>query len=245
LGRRRWLLCETPFPHVWAGGVLNKRRYNDVERHFRRLLEAGTFSPDIPGYDVDALSITEENAGPMSVFLSRRWHDMLAGLFHEPATGEIIVSLHHHKPGSLSGVPHNDLNPGWFVPDPGHDGRVRVHNARDCRYRDGLVPAKGATARAVERIRAVAVIFYLANPPYATGAGGETGLYRSASDPVTGPSAVIPPYNNSMVAFACTPFSFHSFITNRFRPRNALVMWLHRSKEATVARYGEASIVGW
>jgi hypothetical protein len=228
--------------------VLEAARYREVERHFHRLLKEGSFTPDIPGYDVDAVTVTEENAGPMSLFLSRRWHDLLAGLFDEPATGEIIVSLHHHEVGSPSGVPHNDLNPGWFVPNAPGDDRIRVHDARDCRYRDGLVPPSSRDSSGtapVERTRAVAVIFYLANGPYVPGGGGETGLYRSGSDPVDRPTALVPPFNNSLVAFRCTPFSFHAYISNRSRPRNSLVMWLHRRREETVEQFGEATIVGW
>jgi len=97
----------------------------------------------------------------------------------------------------------------------------------------------------VETIRAVAAIFYLDNPPWSPGDGGTTGLYRNASDPVDQPAAVVPPLNNSMLAFECTPFSYHGFVSNRRHPRNSVVLWLHRSRQDVVRRWGEHAIVGY
>ena len=51
--------------------------------------------------------------------------------------------------------------------------------------------------------------------------------------------------NNSLVLFECTPFSWHGYLGNRAKPRNSVVMWLHRPKADVVARWGEPSIVRW
>jgi hypothetical protein len=198
------------------------------------------FTRRIPGYDVTAMPLTRDNAGPFDVFMSRPWHDLLARMFDVEASGEVNVSLHRHAVGSQSGSPHNDLNPGWFVPGE-TEGEIVVHSPRVCDYRKG---ASRVGDPAVERMRAVAVIFHLANPSGHT-VGGNTGLYRSRSDPVDRPLVVVPPVNNTLIAFECTPFSYHAFLTNRTNVRNCLVMWLHRPKEYVVDHYGEASIVGW
>jgi hypothetical protein len=198
------------------------------------------FTRGIPGYDVTAMPLTRENAGPFEIFMSRPWHDLLARMFEVDATGEVNVSLHRHAVGSASGSPHNDLNPGWFVPgDP--DGDIVVHSPRCCDYRTGASKTGDPT---VERMRAVAVIYHLANPKVRT-IGGETGLYRSAGDSVDRPLVMAPPVNNSLIAFECTPFSYHAFLTNRTNVRNCLVMWLHRPKQYVLDHYGEARIVGW
>jgi hypothetical protein len=55
----------------------------------------------------------------------------------------------------------------------------------------------------------------------------------------------VPPINNSMLLFECTPYSYHSFISNRRSVRNCLVMWLHRPKEEVTARWGETVIEKW
>jgi LPS sulfotransferase NodH len=235
-----WWRSSRPFPHAWAGPVFRPGFYASLVDAYRENEAAGRFTRGIPGYDVTAMPITRENAGPFDVFTSRPWHDLLARLFDVDATGEVNISLHRHAVGSLSGSPHNDLNPGWFVPgDPGSE--IVVHSPRVCDYRTGATKTAG---KAVERVRAIAVIYHLGNPDVAT-FGGDTGLYRSRSDPVDRPLVMVPPVNNSLIAFECTPFSYHAFLTNRNNERNCLVMWLHRSKEHVVDMYGEASIVGW
>ena len=92
----------------------------------------------------------------------------------------------------------------------------------------------------------MSLLFYLANGPWHPGDGGETALYASSSDAaLTGPAATVAPVDNSLVLFECTPYSWHTFLSNRVRPRESLVMWLHRSKQDTVDRWGEASIAYW
>jgi LPS sulfotransferase NodH len=240
LGTTRWWKSAEPFPHVRAAPVFGPETYDALVGAFRAYEAEGRFTRGIPGYDVTAMPLTRENARPFDVFMSRPWHDLLARMFDVDATGELNISLHHHAVGSASGSPHNDLNPGWFVPG-GNDGEVVVHSPRVCDYRTGASKTGEGT---VERIRAVAVIYHLANPPVPSH-GGETGLYRSAGDPVDQPLVLAPPVNNSLLAFECTPFSYHAFLTNHTNERNCLVMWLHRSREDVVDRFGEGSIVGW
>ena len=240
LGPGTWWLADRPFPYLRATNVLTPAAYAEVTEHFRLLEASGRFTRGIPGYDVTAMSLTPDTAGPFEVFLSRAWNDALAGMFGVDVTGDVNVSLHRHEIGSTSGKPHNDLNPGWFPREAATDG-ITVSDARTCEYRTGRAPEGIAT---VERVRAVAVIYHLGNsevPPV----GGDTGLYRSASDNLLRPLVLIPPVNNSLVAFECTPYSFHAFITNRTTVRNSLVMWLHRTKEDVIERFGEANIVGW
>ena len=240
LGSRRWLRCTSPFPYVRATNVFAERTYQSIAAQYESLLGSGQFSRAIPGYDVSAFTVTNTTGGPLALFASRPWHDLLARLFGIDATGELNISLHHHAVGSQSGTPHNDLNPGWFIQGSHQDGLV-VYDPNDgYDYRYGSTSPDIPT---IERVRGVAVIFYLANPM--GGAGGETGLYGSTSDPIHRPVAVVPPRNNSLVAFECTPSSFHGFMSNRRGVRNTLVMWLHRDKKEAVRRWGESSIVYW
>ncbi len=241
LGSRRWIRYETPFPHIYATDVFAPEIYKEMADQFGGLLSGGHFSRSIAGYDVSAYTITGRTEGPLSVFTSRGLHDTLARVFGVEATGELNIALHHHAIGSASGSPHNDLNPGWFPEIGRSDGIVVLDPADGCDYRFG---SSNEQIRTVERVRAVAVIFYLANPP-GRYFGGETGLYRAASDPVNRPASAIGPRNNSLIAFECTPWSFHGFITNQRAVRNCLVMWLHRDKNEVIERFGGSSIVYW
>lgn len=240
LGLSPWLRSTRPFSHARSTQVFTPDFYDELVSALRDFRSAGLFTRGIPGYDVTAMALTRGNAGPFSVFMSRPWHDLIARILDVPATGEVNISLHHHAVGSASGSLHNDLNPGWFPPRLDMS-KITVHDPNVCDYRTGVTPDG---TEAVERVRAVAVIYHLANPPVPA-VGGDCGLYELQSDPLDRPAVLAPPANNSLIAFECTPFSYHSFLTNQSCERNSLVMWLHRSREDAVDRFGEASIVGW
>jgi hypothetical protein len=176
---------------------------------------------------------------PFALFTSMAWHDLIARLMCIDATGDVDAGLHHHEPDGPGGHIHNDLNPGWFV-GAGRDGRVNLSNPQRCSYYHG--PRPGVEAR--RTVRAVAMLYYLANPPWSPGDGGETGLYKSRDDGIKNPSAVVPPINNTMLLFECTPYSYHGFIKSR-NQRNSIIMWLHRSDAEVVERWGEEAIITW
>jgi LPS sulfotransferase NodH len=243
LASRRWWRCTTPFPHIRAENVFTPAAYEAMRTDFRSLLAKGQLQRDLPGYDASAVAITSRNVGAFAPLASAAWHDLWATLFGANCTGELNVTLHHHAQGSESGIPHNDLNPAFFLEEDRSEDGIILADPQRCNYRHGRPDApQGVT----ERIRAVALLFYLANDDnYGVGWGGETGLYRLGSDPVHRPAAAVPAVNNSLVAFECTPFSFHSFISNTYAERNCVAMWLHRSKADVVERWGERTIVGW
>ncbi|MFN2517963.1 MAG: 2OG-Fe(II) oxygenase, partial [Jatrophihabitantaceae bacterium] len=147
-----------------------------------------------------------------------------------------------HEPGSASGWPHNDLNPGWFAEPPAGAHRIQLPGDNHVDYHRGTHPA-GVHAR--ETVRAVSLLYYLANPEWTPGDGGETGLFANFDAAHLGPSSAVAPINNSLVMFECTPFSLHAFLTNRVHARNSVIMWLHRTKDDAIARWGAQSIVTW
>jgi Rps23 Pro-64 3,4-dihydroxylase Tpa1-like proline 4-hydroxylase len=89
------------------------------------------------------------------------------------------------------------------------------------------------------------MIFYLANPPWKPGVGGETGLYTSMTDPVDAAASAVPPVNNTMLIFENTPESFHSFISNTKQTRNSLILWLHRTVEETNRLWPSEPLYSW
>lgn len=243
IANRRWWRRTYPFPHVVAYDIFTDDFYRRLEEAFQQQLAMpNTFNRNMPGYDATAVEFTRDMEEPFAVFVSRTWHDMVANLMNVNCTGDVVGSLHHHEPGSASGRPHNDLNPGWFVDRPKADG-VNVADATLCSYRTGVVSRSGIAAH--QSVRAIAIMYFLNNPPWMPGDGGETGLYKTPCDPVESPAAIIRPFNNSMVCFECTPFSYHSFITNRRTSRDSVTMWLHRTHADLVARWGEDTLVRW
>jgi len=246
LENRSWSYRVDPFPHVVADRVFLPRAYDELAEAFERRLRGSPgpeqFSRNMPGYDASGLTLTPRTTGALAFFISRGWHDLIAAIFQVEVTGHLSGGLHHHDRGSADGTIHNDLNPGWFAEYQTDDGII-VSDPSLCDYRTGHTFAPGITA--CETVRAVAVLFYLDNPEWECGSGGVTGLYASGSDCLHSPAAIVPPHNNSLLAFECTPHSHHAFLSNRRQPRNSIIVWLHRAKSTVIAQWGHQSIIHW
>jgi hypothetical protein len=246
LQNRSWSFRVDPFPHVVAEDVFQPRAYAELEEAFARRLAGSLpderFSRNMPGYDASGLTFSPRTSGPLALFVSREWHDLIAATFGIDVTMHVSGGLHHHDRRSADGTIHNDLNPGWFVDLESDDGIV-VSDHAVCDYKNGDTFEPGASP--VETVRAVAVLFYLNNPVWECGSGGVTGLYLSGTDNIHRPAAVVPPHNNSLLAFECTPHSHHAFLSNTRQQRDSLVVWVHREKSSVVAKWGSDSIVYW
>lgn len=250
LGNRRWEYWQVPFPHIRASEVFCDEAYERMECAYRGILRRGLaqahdpsrLSRNLGNYNAYSFLASKDVDDPFAVFVSRSWHDLLAAAFEVRATGDIQVAFHHHEPNNNSGWVHNDLNPGWFANNNGADF-INVGDERLCSYQSGEPYVEGIAVE--QTIRAVAMLFYLANDPWVPGNGGETGLYNRATAAVEDPDAVMPPVNNSILVFECTPYSFHAFMGKNVATRNSIVMWLHRPYEDVVCRWGEQAIVPW
>ncbi len=250
LQNRRWQWCSTPFPHIVAQNVFTESVYQDHAAGFKAILNRGLsdlpdphrFSRTVSGYDAFTFNFHHDLSGSLGIFLSREWHDILASVLGISATLDVNGGFHHHAVGSASGWVHNDLNPGWFV-DQSNKDRVNLSNYQLCNYHTGVRNSQETLVR--ETIRGAAFIYFLENPDWKPGDGGETGLYHSRRDAIDTPIIRVPPINNSMLLFECTPHSYHAFISNRRCVRNSVIMWIHRQKQDALSRWGEHSIVKW
>ncbi|MEU8895320.1 2OG-Fe(II) oxygenase [Nocardia sp. NPDC048505] len=242
---RRWVRRATPFPHIYVRDVFVEEFYHRLATEYERVRRdrQPEFHVVSEHYSADAISLNKLRNGPLALFGSREWHDLIAGVTGVRGTGDIEGAVHHHPPESPRGWPHSDLAPAWFGgPAP---------TAEEIRLPDDTVDIQtgeresGVEAR--ELVRGVAVMFYLANDPgWEAGDGGETALFAHVNgrhDPE--PDLLVPPLNNSMVIFECTPRSWHSFAGGNTHDRNSVVMWLHRPKSEAVRRWGEDHIVKW
>lgn len=194
-------------------------------------------------YTAYNMSLGPQEKSALALFTSRDWHDMVGGLFNTELTGEIDMSLHHHPAGSRGGWLHTDYSPGWFIDNANAEG-IHLSSQEHGLYKTGRRTTDGA-GRPWQRMRGIAMLFYLCNPGWEAADGGETGLYGSITDPVDRPAGRIPPLNNSIVLFECTPFSYHTFMGNPRRPRNAIVWWAHRDFDKAVQCWGKEKVSWW
>ena len=248
LESRTWLRRQRPFPHVLAREVFTPDFYRDLEEQLRSIFAAGLsevpdrsrFARNIPGYDAYATGFdAQSTGGPIAVFLSPAWCDLVCGLFGVERTPYVYAGAHHHPAGSPSGFVHNDYNPVWFVRS--RDGRIRSPDPTLCAYRTGQ--GSLPDSEKIQMVRGVTVMFYLMNNGWRQGDGGETGLFCSACDPA--PDVTCPPINNSLIAFECTPRSFHTYLTNPSRPRTSIIMWTHRSMADADLAHGINRLERW
>jgi hypothetical protein len=241
LGAQRWIRREAPFAHVVAYDLFTPVVYQRLETTFLQLLEESGDPEYLSSHDIQGRTIDSATAAAFEPLLSRAFHDVLADVLGIRATGHVAAGMHHHRPGSHHGFPHNDLNRGWFLGQPGPDELSYAGSAID--YTSGRLLGDADGKPVIETVRAASLLFYLANPRWEPGDGGATGLYRSGTDNIEKPAAFVPPINNSMLLFECTPNSYHGFVSNTRTIRNSIVMWLHRPKEDVVHRWSEAAIV--
>ncbi len=248
LANRAWLRCACPFPHVTARNVFVPEFYRELAAGMTDILSRGLsevpcrdrFSRSIPGYDSYGIGFHAPLDGPLSLFLSVAWRDLLCRLFGVGPTPYVFAGAHHHAPGSQNGFIHNDFNPTWFV--RAEEDTIQTPHP-DCSYRTGV--GRFDAASKIEVVRGAAMIFFVLNDGWQPGDGGETALYSSPTSPIAEPAIRCPPENNSLIAFECTPYSFHTFLQNRRLPRTSIIMWVHRSLEEATDKFGHERLERW
>jgi hypothetical protein len=237
LSHRRWWRHLRPFPHVRAVNVFRPEVYAELEGAFQTWLAGSGGGSALAGHDLQGTTVTSSFEGPLRLFASTGWHQLIARTFAIDVTPHVALGLHHHRRHSQPGFPHNDLNPGWFPDADGHDpAAVLLADPHRVDYTSGR--SIDPSAHPFKVVRAVALMFYLANPEWDPSHRGETGLYRDGRDDPAEPSASVAPHSNSLLAFECTPWSFHGFQGGGIIPRNAVVQWLHRLPDGATARWG-------
>ena len=243
IANRRWWRRRDPHPHLVARDVLRPKIYDDIEQAYEALLDRGLsdtpdptrLSRNMPNSEAYAWDFPPDIDGPLALFYTRAWHDLLARVVGVRATGDINAALHHHALDSPHGFVHGDLAPGWFSDQPRPDG-INPFDLTRCSYTTGAPSAPGIATR--ETIRAVTMILYIGTRGWTQGDGGETGLYATRDTPVAAPDVAVPPIANSLLVFENTPASYHSFIGDLRRTRGSVILWLHRPRADVVARWG-------
>lgn len=225
LANRRWQWRRRPFPHVVAQRVFVPDVHQRLTAAFRAIMDRRDDRSYNAKHDFVGASLTQANAGDLSIFLSRGWHDAITGVFGIETTGQITAGLHRHPPGSRNGFPHNDIVPERLGEENRPEEIITYSSL------------SGRQSNSGSRVRAIAAIYYLNNGQWRPGDGGETGLYLNWDNPVTEPTTRVPPIDNSLLAFECNPYSYHSFLANR-RRRDSVIVFFFRDVDDFVELWG-------
>jgi hypothetical protein len=223
IANRRWITSANPFPHVVADNVFEAGFYRELVEVVNGAI-GGEEMKNATAHDIMVKPVTADAGWPLSYFYSAEWQRIVSGVFELPPTGEVTCAVHHHVVGSANGYPHNDLRRDWLA--------GTTHS---------ITPKLSERPPAV---RGVAVLIYLANPPWRPGDGGETGLFRSSADPIHRAVRYVAPVNNRLLAFPCSPLSYHAFRSNRRRPRNSIVMWTYQRTDELIDRWRDLLGIG-
>lgn len=156
----------------------------------------------------DEIPLTDLRDGPLALFTTREWHALIAGVTGVDGTGDIEGSVRTHPVGTP-----------WEQP------------------RNGLIPPEGPEV-APGTVRAVAVEFHLGNPHWRPGDGGETALYGDIAGDAPQPAVLVPPLDNSILVFECTPRTWHTVAGGNAAAHHRVGMWLRRPRRDAVPRRG-------
>jgi hypothetical protein len=215
--------------------VLDTRDYERIASAFASSMRTGV-AEKVANYDADIIAVTRILAPVFAPFFSASWIEAMHRVVGFPNRGRVDGALHSSAPGSRTGWIHSDFCSAWFDESETAASGPFFPNRAACDYYTGKIHVP--TARPKEYVRAATLIYYLCNDGWQSGDGGETALYSSGRGGSRTAVQLVPPLNNSLLLFPCSPHSYHRFITNPGRRRNSIILWVHATVEDACAEWG-------
>jgi 2OG-Fe(II) oxygenase superfamily len=239
---KRWIVNRHPFKHIVARDVFDDGIYNRLCAEFgKRVANKESKRTITKNYDATILPLTDADKANLAPILDLEWLKLISTAMQLDTRFEVDGALHSHPPGSRSGWIHNDYNPGWFA-RPAAKDEVYLSSRDGCDYKSGKTATASSTP--VRRMRYLTLLYYLDNPRWVEGMGGETGIYTSQRRSVDRADRFVPPVNNSLLLFECSPHSWHSFRSGSFA-RNSITLWLHRDFDQAKKQWPHHEPVYW
>lgn len=219
-------IIKSPFPHIVVDNLFKPEVYKKIEKIFLEKLAQGLagdsttydrfhlFDIDYDGYKFSPRGWSSFD-NPLYPFYSAAWNNFFSKLFKQVTTTTTSLAFHHHPHGDKTGFVHHDFADKYFDERTRLPGGVIPHDITP----SSAIPEK---AILIER-RVIALIYYVANPQWNEGDGGETGLYDETKEQLL---KKVAPINNRLLAFHISKKSMHAFQNNKL-PRNCIVQWFH------------------
>lgn len=171
----------------------------------------------------------------MSVFASAELREFVSSVFHIRLDENFMLGMHRHNPGSRRGWPHTDFAVVSFPNTPTHFNGWRIfHQGNGCNYADD---SRDRQPDSIKTARAVACLYYTANPEWERGMEGETGIYADLGKRLVDRVA---PKSNSLLIFEISPISYHGFLGSTQVQRNSYIWWYHSHPRYLLERHALA-----
>jgi len=244
-----WWQYKYPFKHYRVTNPLTAGQYRSIAAAFSEILRGSVsnrtstykLKQSTANYDVEMLAMNAELAPRFQPLFNSAWLKSIARFIGIPYTNRLDGALHSAPINSRTGWIHTDCCSAWFdTPTPASADAVIFADRTRCDYFSGA--PRVPDAKPVEYVRAVTLLFYLCNEDWKPGDGGETGLYSAAKESARSRSELVPPHNNTLLIFECSPHSYHRFITNPGRRRNSIILWLHGTPEFVNSKWGAGAV---
>lgn len=210
--------------------------FNDVIRSGRQVGKVGEEGSLIYEAINFTPSVEHVRHSPVSHIASTELKNLLAGVFDLQLDENLMVGMHRHNPPSKAGWTHTDFAVVSFPNIPPNHGGQRVYfDGCGCNYSDD---SKHRQPETIKTARAIACLYYTANPTWSPGMGGETGIYLP--DGKTQVSAV-PPKNNLLFAFEISPLSYHAYLGSNVMQRSTYIWWYHAAPGYLMKRHAQSA----
>jgi hypothetical protein len=242
----QWWEHAEPFRHYGATGVFDAATYARLERQFTEILDATSGKIDgeytlkkvLGNYDAQILGFNDILAEKFAPIFTDDWLRPITSFLGMKYLPRVEGALHSNPKNSSTGWIHTDLCSGWFDEKYSDREKLTLPPRGRCNYFTGRTTKLDAEPE--EYIRSATLIFYLCNDEWTSSDGGETGLYGAARETPNTEKRLVPPVNNSLLLFECSPHSYHRFVANPGRARNSIILWLHSTVENAQEKWGAA-----
>lgn len=233
-------LSFRPYRHLIVDDLFDEAALSLIAAHVHVIssAHAGSFSKE-RDYGARIFGLNSANLGPLSQLINAAVIERIATRLDVPVTKYVDAAIHVHPPGSPSGWLHTDFNAGWFA---SRSGKGPHFSERDvCDYRTGRRAAM--PGEVIELTRSIAMILYFSDEWHHR-QGGETVICRSAVDALDAAQTRVAPLANRLLAFECSPVSFHSFAATQ-RERTTVIFWTHAEDTQLADRWPLSLRSGW
>lgn len=162
--------------------------------------------------------------------------EMISSIFNIRLDENFMIGMHRHNPGSRPGWPHTDFAVVSFPDEPPNVGGLRYFREDNgCHYADDT---RDRQPNSLKTARAIACLYFTANPDWQPDMQGETGIYAELGKRLV---SRIPPKNNSLLAFEISPLSYHAFMGSPKVQRNSYIWWYHSHPRYLLDRHAAAA----